>query len=1277
MRSTLVYILIKCAFIGSFAKNDGITSGRSQVTLTNQYFEKEAKNDIEHVLSAGNDAEVHIFQDEYDDYEKTAKTYTPQSNYRKPDVILDNLQEMLKHLQIQKRVRTPVVLHKLNKRYLRKENKADSLNSVDTNRLIEAMEKLVNSENTKSLRNSKDKKYSFNKKHLRYAVDDAVETPDDHPVLKISEGKYNAKKYAADRDAKNDSDNTDDKKEEKQRLEKKSSHLKTLYKLSKQFEHLRKLQSKPNSFKDLRSNSKFLDINKKDQQKFMNLLKKRIKVKGNLRNLPKTSTNYKKQQSILRRLGDAQDSPAKRYKRSTEAGYTQNPDTCKTYNDNLAQLWSNLSKHLNITEQPNEKALHNIAIIIQAYLEHQNAQPSPDIHKVKHESRDKIGDVIAKIRKQIFNDEADTDKITLTITSNLVPRYEDSNNEDCAQINDEYLRLSIDILYKSYLENNVKCLDDADTIAQNSLSFSFGRRKQSGRDLVINHPPLVDTEENPDIKNILIEDELYNDYHKGKVPRQLPNSNKNRRVIERRKENKNDTSHSIRSSENQKAEDKLILRSKSTRKPATRKLGKSICQRSAIRKLLISLRPVLERFMGLQECKVDNTMRSLNDDNRPNNRYYLHASNYIPSEDSQTHIQGIGRSKLTRKNTEGSIRKYKSHDTGHENDRNVLRHDTKFGTSSQKYRLSRVRNRHSATPTLAKNTDNRKLQSDISKANVNDEYNTYYEQYYQSVPMYNNYDATYKADNKKTYPIMINSEEILSFNNNDDDDDKMTARTKLTNKEKGQRGVKVDYEDYILEYADYILEYADIIPVTGQSFKDLDEYRKYAQNIKAKSKIHANRYESMSNFLKRARDRSVQAPEFVIPFALNTNKGYVELTHLVKYPKILVYRPQFIVKNTMPYDDFLRSMHSFNLTGDDTRLLKIVRYFPDNRVQVLFESADFDTPFEVQDLTRENRKIGSSDTLKAYRSQNYKDEANVNANAEFTNDERKEITPTSTSIFSSFLRDSTGDKLDESDRHGNKEYLSSNSDSESISYSSSNSESNANPIFRNSMFSFLRDSIGDKLDESDRHGSKEYLSSSSDSKSISYSSSNSETNANSISRSSMFTSSPTSSSIPSSILGLDTFSRESSDFSSSSNLDSNSGSMNRFGFYFNSVARPEISSTTQSSSSQKPQTEYSYNPVPIINTGSSNTNPLTSILSEFESASDIPITDLTGIKKLLSPSINSNLVSWWKTWKDKVTKEIKIILGKVDSLGNKLKYIVKAADPTPDKILDADNFKLF
>lgn len=304
-----------------------------------------------------------------------------------------------------------------------------------------------------------------------------------------------------------------------------------------------------------------------------------------------------------------------RSKRQTQAGYTQDPETCKKYNDNLNKMWASLSKYLNYTDSVNEIALHNIAVMVEAYLDHKtkSAHEHPIDVSRDERKRDKISEYLRKIKKMLGTDDA-TDKIKDIILENFKPEYDDEE-ADCKQINEDNLVSSIAISYQNYLDN-AKCHGDYDT----GLLRGKALLRAGGP------PTKIDTkltshfhDFNEHIhKSILNEDES-SEFHGSRIPVAKRSKQRNRshqrirkRSIRRRYNTKRGSSRSSKSRSSSSHKSKNIARKKSRGRKRTHARTDDSCVKYANRKFLITLRTSIERFMALRDCQHDDTLRSSN-----------------------------------------------------------------------------------------------------------------------------------------------------------------------------------------------------------------------------------------------------------------------------------------------------------------------------------------------------------------------------------------------------------------------------------------------------------------------------------------------------------------------------------------------------------------------------------------------------------------------------------------------------------------------------------------
>lgn len=612
----------------------------------------------------------------------------------------------------------------------------------------------------------------------------------------------------------------------------------------------------------------------------------------------------------------------RRYRRSfTQAGYTQDPDTCKLYNENLVKLWSNLSKYINITEQPNERALHNIAIMIQAYLDHQNTKTSTEPYKAKHEVRDKIGEVILRIRKILDDADVTSERITKVITKNLKPFYGEAENAECQQVNEESLGSSIDLLYKNYLENS-ECRNEEDgqdlILRKRSSNLNLRKRssdmnsrkdaanlkhrirpnrlnlrQRTGKNIKTSKWQTSDSEDKPELKSILSEDELYEDFHKGKIPRERQTT-QYRRVFKQSRQLKprvRSGDESINDNEKTKIRSKIHKSNRKLRKSSLKTdINKLKCEKFAARKLTTSLRPVIERFMTLLECQLDNTLRSVNYDRVSLNPYYLYTSK-LNSNDNSFHQEPILlRSKLTRKNTgritSDSHRKSQTnyrYDTSNEDYKNLFERNDEYLV--KKVSSEKVTGNNPTTSFLNNLQDFKE-----TEANSNNEYFTNYNEYFQSPPLYDDYDGIYKIHTD-------NSNGFLSLMNPTDGNDEKEVNKQKTSKN-SLSSVNEKVEENLRENSLNTFYEEDLPEETGfasipeqqlnisEEDKDLNKtftLEDLTANTRTtdlktdgsleKSQEKTISHEGIPDFLKKARDASLLTPEFAVPFALDSNKG--------------------------------------------------------------------------------------------------------------------------------------------------------------------------------------------------------------------------------------------------------------------------------------------------------------------------------------------------------------------------------------------------------------------
>ncbi|XP_050555719.1 putative uncharacterized protein DDB_G0282133 isoform X2 [Spodoptera frugiperda] len=570
---------------------------------------------------------------------------------------------------------------------------------------------------------------------------------------------------------------------------------------------------------------------------------------------------------------DAQPNDENRTRRAarTQAGYTQDPDTCKTYNENLVKLWSNLSKYLNVTEQPDELALHNIAMMVQAYLEHHTPQ-SPESYKSKHEGpRDKVTQIILRIRKTLEDSQASEAKIVKIIKKYAKPFYGDVENEDCQLTNEEYLQTSVGLLFKHYLDN-IECYGDDHESAMNKRLIL---RHTKNRYLIRprNGPVLITNDDyfKPD-NGIYIDGEVYKDFQKGKIPGDRSSRNRRGSELDRNPQHQAPSRRSGIGNDKTRLIDRTFTRYRNNNVKSDGTKTKSRCERNAIRKLTSGLRPVIERFSLLQECQIDNTLRSQYDYPNSHSPYYLYASRYFSDDNEENHHyrKPLPIDRLTRKNTERSKllespkQDFEKEDFVRDDGDTWIRKQ-----SNSNVKRSDVKDRTAETATENHNTNND----------------------FQSPPIYDDYDGLFKTPPLIRNPLssVINIKKIIDKVNNktthtkdkDKENKALTHRKHASTTSKPERyidddkGIDYDYSnesEHSNENINPSVENdnhsADIIE---EPFQDLTRLRS-SDNV-FQEKKNTRTYESLSEFIKKARDVSLRTPEVTMPFALDDSKG--------------------------------------------------------------------------------------------------------------------------------------------------------------------------------------------------------------------------------------------------------------------------------------------------------------------------------------------------------------------------------------------------------------------
>ncbi|CAB3247041.1 unnamed protein product [Arctia plantaginis] len=132
-----------------------------------------------------------------------------------------------------------------------------------------------------------------------------------------------------------------------------------------------------------------------------------------------------------------------------------------------------------------------------------------------------------------------------------------------------------------------------------------------------------------------------------------------------------------------------------------------------------------------------------------------------------------------------------------------------------------------------------------------------------------------------------------------------------------------------------------------------------------------------SKVLTELQNSSVQNTQLdVNNIALSNEKGYVELSYLVKYPKSVVYRPQYLVKKILSYDDCIKASH-LDVNLEEKQLLKVLRFLLlllEDSTQVLFENREITSTLAIHDIINKASNEANKSTLIEHTSGNIKNE---------------------------------------------------------------------------------------------------------------------------------------------------------------------------------------------------------------------------------------------------------------------------------------------------------------
>ncbi|XP_075987818.1 uncharacterized protein LOC142984237 [Anticarsia gemmatalis] len=601
-------------------------------------------------------------------------------------------------------------------------------------------------------------------------------------------------------------------------------------------------------------------------------------------------------------------------------GYSQAPDACKKYSENLEIMWSKLSKYINSTEPVDKTVLHNIVVMIEGYFEHLGTKEKTAVTRQARKN-DKIGKILKKVNKLLGKHNAE-EKIQELIKKHFKPKYTDEDPE-CRGTNENILASAIDLSYKNYLDNS-KCHGDYDAGSLRQVYLATTLKN----DYMTQYRELNDNND----PSILKENETSEDFQKSRVP--------DIKRFQHRLVNQN--------SQNSNRESDIFQRKSKKSKKKSRKLKShngDPCVKYASRKFLLSLRNTIERFLALHDCQEDDTLRSSDKKGI--------IETYVPHTKLYENIEHTPNPKQA---------KYKQLSQNH----------------SYKY-IGRSSNNYGQIPQpegyksmfVAQNTA---YENPASWSQQNEERNVAHVLNYKYLPPTisgSNYAANYIVQASSSLPPYLNDKAIgnslnlnvnsknTAYSNNISVRNPMEENSKFELYERNEH-INNKMEDLNKSPVDTIARENGKIRVIEVNREDLvndDEVRGTSTE-----KIQMD-YDAVVDIIKNVHNISLQKPQVKMDsISTNNKKGYVELSYLVKYPKSILYRPQYLVKNILDYDEFAKVANDLYITDENKQLLKIVRYLPDNSTEVLFETDDLKGPFQLFDAKHEDsmKETGAS-----------------------------------------------------------------------------------------------------------------------------------------------------------------------------------------------------------------------------------------------------------------------------------------------------------------------------
>lgn len=588
-------------------------------------------------------------------------------------------------------------------------------------------------------------------------------------------------------------------------------------------------------------------------------------------------------------------------------------------------MWATLSKYINSTDSVDEQALHNIANIIQAYLDHQNNHEQDVVYQaedttVDNQTDDNITRVLRNIKKLLGTDDAIT-KIKETVLVNFKPNYEEQS-PDCKQINEDNISLSISLSYKNYLEN-AKCRDNGSPELFRVKAQLRNQQQNSIRHIndfydYVDESIIGEAEQfQEDMMPMVI-----NFHSPGRI-NQLKNTRSFQRVF---------GGLNGRSSQSVLDDSSKTTVYTEPRNIINEQFEES-CIKYANKKFLKTLRTIIERYNNLRDCVHDDTLRTSNEITKtPRDFRYTEPMVRVSDNNIQL-ISSIRPGQLKQ-----------------------IRINNNFGNNLEAFKRQKppktlfvIRGPSYTSKLLSQ------LRNKFGNFSPPHHHHAYYSSQNNEQQMKYPFDyilnSGYKFDNKQK-SLLGNPDANLQITNKILNTQSATWSKGSNNGNNINENGQVNTKPF-LDTQGQISRTSEILESNAKGSDLLD-----TNNVISKDLLQDTEgisFDTINKAPTELQNFSLRDTQVDVNNTIDEN-GYVELSYLVKYPKSTIYQLQYFVKNTLSYDDFIKVASHVYVNDENKQLVKVQRLLPDNNTQVLFENREFKSPLAIHDIIDKGSK---------------------------------------------------------------------------------------------------------------------------------------------------------------------------------------------------------------------------------------------------------------------------------------------------------------------------------